>query len=147
MSKAATAFPLVALALASCGGPKQVEVDHAYVRLPVTPGRPAAAYFDVHGGPVDTQLISVESPEAARTQMHQSREINGLDTMLPLRQVEIPADKTVKFEPGGKHVMLFGLKPDLRTDSIVHLRFTFADGKQIDEDAKAIAATAPRTDT
>jgi len=141
--KAALLLPLAALALGSCGGPRQIEVTHGWVRLPPVQGHPAAAYFELHGGPADETLIDVASPVALRAEMHQSMSVNGMETMAPLKQVAVPAGKTVKFEPGGRHVMLFGLEQSVKPGGTVGLHFVFADGKRLDYDAKAIAANAP----
>jgi len=137
--KIAYLFPLAALALASCGGPKEVTVDHGWVRLPVVAGRPAAAYFTLHGGKQGAILIAVSSPDAKSAQMHESMEMNGVSSMAPLTQVAAPAGGKITFAPGGKHVMLFGLKPGAK----VRLHFAFADGKTLDTALEAVAATAP----
>lgn len=137
------AAPLAALALASCGGPKQVTVDHGWVRLPVIAGRPAAAYFTLHGGEDGAILIQASSPDAKSAQMHESMEMNGVSSMAPLTQVAAPAGGSVKFEPGGKHVMLFDLAPAVRPGGTVRLHFDFANGQSLDYAAKAIPATAP----
>ena len=141
--KTAYLCPLAALALASCGGPKEVTVDHGWVRLPVVAGRPAAAYFTLHGGKDGAILIGVSSPDATSAQMHESMDMNGVSSMAPLTQAVAPAGGAAKFAPGGKHVMLFGLKPGIAPGAKVRLHFAFADGKAIDTAAQAVAATAP----
>ena len=129
--------------LASCGGPKEVTVDEGWVRLPAAPGRPAAAYFTLHGGKKGAILIGVSSPDARTAEMHQSMEMNGVSSMAPLTQVAAPAGGEVKFEPGGKHVMLFDLKPAIAPGATVRLHFAFADGKALDTALPALAANAP----
>ena len=141
--KLALAAPIALLALTSCGGPKETTVDHGWVRLPVVAGRPGAAYFTLHGGKQGAILIGVSSPDARNAQMHESMEMNGVSTMAPLTQIAAPAGGSVKFEPGGKHVMLFGLSPTVHPGGTVRLHFEFANGKSLDYAAKAVAATAP----
>lgn len=141
--KIAYLFPFVAFALTSCGGPKDVTVDHGWVRLPVVAGRPAAAYFTLHGGKQGAILIAVSSADATSAQMHESMEMNGVSSMAPLTQVAAPAGGKVEFAPGGKHVMLFGLKPGVAPGAKVRLHFAFADGKTIDTAVETVAATAP----
>ncbi|MGN6277508.1 MAG: copper chaperone PCu(A)C [Sphingomonas sp.] len=141
--KLAFAALLPAFALTACGGPKEVTVDHGWVRLPVVAGRPAAAYFTLHGGKAGAILIQVSSPDAKSAQMHESMEMNGVSSMAPLTQVAAPAGGSIKFEPGGKHVMLFGLAPAIHPGGPVRLHFTFANGQSLDYAAKAIPATAP----
>jgi copper(I)-binding protein len=141
-----TRAPLVvlpALLLAGCGGPKQVEVDHAWVRLPPVAGHPAAAYFDVEGGPSTATLVAISTPQAAKAQMHESRTVNGMATMVPLARVDVPAGHTIKFEPGGKHVMLFDLAPSVKPGGTITLHVRFADGHALDVPAQALAASAP----
>lgn len=133
----------VVVMLSACAGPKQVTVDHAWVRLPVVAGRPGAAYFTLNGGDHGAILIAVSSPDARSAELHQSMAMNGVSSMAPLTQVAAPADGKVLFAPMGKHVMLFGLKPGIPAGGTVRLHFTFADGKTIDLAAKAVAATAP----
>ena len=141
--KAGFAFLAAAAALASCGQPKTVAVDHGWVRLSAVAGRPAAAYFELHGGPADTALVGVDSPDASRAEMHESKVENGISTMAPLPQADLPAGKTVAFAPGGKHVMLFDLDPATAPGGQVRLHFTFADGRTIDAAFPAVAANAP----
>ena len=51
---------VAARTLASCSQPKELAVDGAWVRLGAVTGRPAAAYFTVHGGPTPATLLKRE---------------------------------------------------------------------------------------
>ncbi len=135
------AFALVAT-LSGCAQEKQVFVDQGWVRLPAVPGRPAAAYFQLHGGLADATLIAVASPVAIRTELHETAADGPTMKMRGIDKVALPAGTTVPFAPGGKHVMLFDLNPGIKPGAGVPLRFTFADGLQIEYNAKAIAAGA-----
>ena len=44
----------------------------------------------------------------------------------------------VMFEPGGKHVMLFGLDPKVKPGGTVRLDLKLADGSTASVDAKAV---------
>lgn len=133
----------MAFALAACGGPKQVMVDHGWVRLPAVAGHPGAAYFELKGGRTDATLVAVSSPQAGRAQMHESMMQNGMSSMAPLDRVAVPAGTTVTFSPGGKHVMLFDLASTVKPGSTISLHFSFADSHAIDVSVPAIAANAP----
>jgi copper(I)-binding protein len=53
----------------------------------------------------------------------------GDSSMMKMQQVEkieIPADSTVKLEPGGLHVMLFDLAKDLVAGDTVDVTLTFS---------------------
>lgn len=131
-------------ALAGCAPEKQLYVDDAWVRLPAVAGRPAAAYFTVHGGPTDSTLVAVTGNTAIRSEMHETRRAaNGAMTMAPISAVPIPALKDVPFTPGGKHVMLFNVNPVVKPGGAMTLTFTFADATRIEYNAKVVAAGDP----
>lgn len=136
----AAALGLALAAASGCTGPTQVTVDDAWVRMPAVPGRPGAAYFTIHGGPRPATLIGVTSDLSIRSEMHESMSGGGMAGMKPIAQVAIPAGGEVKFQPGGRHVMLFGINPHARKDVTFLLTFTFADGNRITRNAPSVAA-------
>jgi len=140
----AFAAPAIASAmLAACGGSKELTVDHAWVRLAAVKGRPAAAYFTIHGGPKPATLIIVSSDVAVRTEMHRSMSAGGMASMAPLDRVAVPGSKEVAFAPGGRHVMLFGVNPGIKPGRAMTLTFTFADGTRIPLKADVVGAGDP----
>ncbi|KQN01631.1 MULTISPECIES: copper chaperone PCu(A)C [Sphingomonas] len=134
---------VAAMALASCSPPKELSVDGAWVRLGAVTGRPAAAYFTVHGGPTPTTLISATTDVAIRSEMHETMDKGGMSTMTPLAKVEIPANTDVAFAPGGRHVMLFDMNSGIKPADRVTLTFAFADGTRIINNATVVAAGTP----
>ena len=133
-----------AVALAGCGQEKQLYVSDAWVRLPAVAGRPAAGYFTLHGGPGAATLIAVSADTAIRTELHETkRTANGAMTMAKITAVPVPALGEVRFAPGGRHLMLFGLNPVVKPGSAMTLTFTFADSTRILLDATVIAAGDP----
>jgi periplasmic copper chaperone A len=125
--------------LAACQAPKQVAVDHAWVRLAAVPTNPSAAYFTVEGGPKDETLTAVSTPIAIRAEMHESVTAGGIMTMAPVKLVAVRAGGRESFAPGGRHVMLFGLKP-VQPGGTIPLTLTFASGHEVTVDAKVVAA-------
>ncbi|WP_439538642.1 copper chaperone PCu(A)C [Sphingomonas sp.] len=126
---------MAAVTLAGCEQ-AQLGVEDAWVRLPAVSSRPGAAYFTVKGGSEATSLLGVSSPAAVRTELHEMKHENGMMTMSPLKDVAIPAGATVKFEPGGKHIMLYDLSPELRAGGKIPLRLAFANGKTVEIEAE-----------
>lgn len=133
------AILLATIALSGCGEPAALAVDSAWVRLPAVPGRPAAAYFTVRGGTADATLIAVASSEARGAELHESM----AGGMRPLSSVAVPAGTDLSFSPGGRHVMLFDVNPRMTPGKHLPLRFTFADGRQVDADARIVLAGDP----
>lgn len=117
----------------------------AWVRLPAVAGRPAAAYFTLHAGAVDTTLTGVTTDAAIRTELHETRAAaNGRGmTMAALRSVAVPANGSVGFVPGGRHVMLFDIDPRVRAGGTITLALTFSDGRRIQQQARVIGAGDP----
>jgi len=146
MSKAALSAILLAATtmLAGCNQQEDsLRVDEGWVRLAAAPGRPAAAYFTIHGGDADTRLLSVTTDVAIRSEMHDTTNEGGVMKMAPIDGLDVPADSTIKFAPGGKHLMLFDLNPGIQPNKYVGLVFTFANGERIEYDAIVRAANAP----
>ncbi len=124
-----------AVTLAGCEQ-AQLGVEDAWVRLPAVSSRPGAAYFTVKGGNEATSLLAISSPAAVRTELHEMKHEGGMMTMAPIKDVAIPAGGTVRFEPGGKHVMLYDLSPEVRAGGKIPLRLAFANGKTIEVEAE-----------
>jgi periplasmic copper chaperone A len=135
------ALAALPLALASCGPPAPLHVDGAWIRLPAVPGRPAAAYFTIHGGPKDETLIDVSCDVANHAEMHES--MGG--GMKRLEGVRVPARADTSFAPGGRHMMLFDLSPSIKVngDYVPRLLFTFADNSKFETSATVVGAGDP----
>jgi hypothetical protein len=95
------------------------------VTLPAIPGRPGAAYFTLRSNTEPMRLLSVTSPRAERIELHEMREENGVWRMGAIKDSRFPADGLLKFEPGGRHGMVFGLDPKLKPGAVIPLTFTF----------------------
>ncbi|MGI4732775.1 MAG: copper chaperone PCu(A)C [Janthinobacterium lividum] len=131
-----------------CSKPRELYVDHAWVRLPAVAGQPAAAYFTVHGGAAPATLIDVSSDVAIRSEMHETMTgtgsgAAGMTSMKPMPSVAIPARSTDRFAPAGRHVMLFGLDPSVKRGGAIALTFTFGNGERIQQTAPVLNAGDP----
>lgn len=133
----------ICVGLAGCSEPEGLRVDSAWVRLPAVASRPGVAYFTVHGGPQPATLINVSSGWTVRADMHESMGSGGMMTMKPLAQVAIPANGTVVFAPGGKHLMIYGINPAVHAGDTMTFTFTFADGQRIRRIARVYGAGDP----
>lgn len=125
VSKANTVLVLALLAAAGCGGPAQngLEVSQARVRA-VIPGQDkTAGYFIVHNsGSGPAVLLGARADGARAVEMHVTRRDGDRVRMQRLQEVVVPAGDTVRFEPGGRHLMLFGAT-DLGEDPVIVLQW------------------------
>ncbi len=90
-------------------------------------GATSAVYFTIRnsGGQADT-LTGVTSDIAAHTSVHETQvDQQGVAKMVPVTRLEIPAGGSVAFKPGGYHVMLEGLKQDLKVGDSIQIALQF----------------------
>lgn len=134
-----TGLPVPAIVLLAACQPaaQDVTVAKAWVRLAAVPANPSAAYFTLNGGARDETLTGVATGSAARAEMHESMNQGGTMSMMPVKLVAIRAGGTVSFAPGGKHVMLFGLKP-VKPGDTIPLSLSFASGRTVVTQAKVV---------
>jgi periplasmic copper chaperone A len=111
---------LATLALAADGVPALSATD-AWVR--VTPGADvAAAYLTLtNTGTTPLTLIGVRSSAAGMAMIHESQLVGAQSTMRPRAELTLAPRQTVRFAPGGLHVMLHGLTHPLKPGDDVPL--------------------------
>jgi copper(I)-binding protein len=122
---AVAVFALLLSAAAWAGG---ISVSHAWIRL--LPGNlPAGAYCTVANGSDHTmQLLGASAPDFKSAMLHKSVTQNGMDKMMPVEAIKIPAGKQFQFAPGGYHIMLMPPHAPLKPGDHVRINFSFADG-------------------
>ena len=121
----ATAAPLTAL------GAGKVEVLQPWSR-PAVAGTTGIGYMVLaNHGPVADALEKVESPLAARVEMHSSSMSGGVMTMRREDRVEVPAGGRTTFGPGAYHLMLIGLTRTLKAGDQAPATLSFASGAKV----------------
>ncbi|MCW1428440.1 copper chaperone PCu(A)C [Novosphingobium sp. JCM 18896] len=137
--------PLALLALSACGEANKpaaqpsdaaampdakpgITVADGMLSLPVVKGRPGAAYFAVtNGSAAAVTLAAVTIDGAAKAEMHETK--GG--TMAPLGMIELKPGESVRFERGGKHVMVFDLAETVKAGGTAEMTLTFAGGDKV----------------
>lgn len=104
---------LAMLTLAACSPKPQapeISITDAWVRVPPGGRDITAAYMTIEntGGP--DKLVSASASNAEHVEVHEHIEKDGMMQMREVSHVDIPADGSVKFQPGGYHLMTFGVK-------------------------------------
>lgn|SRR5215471_5757888 len=100
-----------AFCAAQLSAAERVSVENAWVPwAPPTVAVHAAYMTIVNRSNEDQSIVSAESPDYQRVELHASSVKNGVNEMRDLAQVAIPANNRVAFEPGGLHLMLIGPK-------------------------------------
>jgi copper(I)-binding protein len=115
----------------------------AWVRLPAVSSRPAGGYYMEHGTARPDALVSASSPKAARVEMHSMSMVNGVMRMRAETRFPVTAKGTLSFAPGGNHLMLFGLAPDVKPGQTIPITLGFESGAKATVQARTMAAAAP----
>ena len=100
-----------------------IRMVEPWVRATLPGQQSSAGYIELHSR-VPVKLIKVTSPQAANVQIHTMSHDNGVMRMSELPILEIPANETVKLEPGHMHFMLNDLKAPLIAGDDATLSFT-----------------------
>jgi copper(I)-binding protein len=127
--------PLASLALGACSDPQPLYVDQAYIRLSPNADTPSAGYFTVHASDAPVTLRSVMTDDAVRVEMHDSMMHGGMMMMKPIDHIDIPAKTVLKFEPGGRHLMLWNVNRGVAATGKITLTIIFSNGDRLLVDA------------
>lgn len=98
----------------------QVSVTAPWIRATVPAQKSTGAYMHLLSG-TDVRLVGVSSPVASVVELHQM-EMDG--TTMKMRKVDsiaLPAGRDVNLASGGYHIMLVGLKQQLKEGDAVPL--------------------------
>ena len=96
-----------------------------------------AVYMKIsnHGKETDA-LVSATSDASDVVELHEVINEGGVMKMRPLPKLVVPADGKLEMKPGGYHIMLLGLRHDLKPGEKVKVTLTF-------EKAGAMSIEAP----
>ena len=124
-----------------------LEIAHPWARA-TPPSAPAGGGFlkITNTGATADRLVSVSSPAAALTQIHEMK-MDG--NVMRMREVEkgldIPAGGSVTLAPGGLHLMLMDLKGPLKQGTRVPVTLVFEKAGKIDVELAVEAMGASHT--
>ena len=102
-----SAFAIAAPALA------QVVVTAPWVRATVPAQKSTGAFMHLQSA-ADARLVSVSSPVAERAEIHEMSMKGDTMKMQEVDGIDLPAGKGVNLASGGYHIMLMGLKQQVK---------------------------------
>lgn len=119
---------LALLALAALALPAfaQVHVTAPWIRATVPAQKSTGAFMHLHS-PDGARLVGVSSPVAAQVELHQMAMKGDLMKMEEVAAIDLPAGKGVNLASGGYHIMLVGLKQQLKDGDAVDLTLLMQD--------------------
>ena len=110
------------------------------------PSRPGAAWLTIRNPGGGDRLVGAESPVAERIELHRHVHKDGVMTMRRVEAIDLPAGGEAALEPGGDHLMLFGLETGLKPGGSFPLTLFFEKAAPVTVDVRVapLAGTAPK---
>ncbi|HSL30648.1 MAG TPA: copper chaperone PCu(A)C [Anaerolineales bacterium] len=121
----------VTLLLVACSPESGSGIDvHGAWARPARQGENGVVYFLLENHTTEThELIAAISGAAEAVEIHESRMTGDVMQMQKLESVSLGPGAEVAFEPGGLHVMLIGLKQELKRGDQIELTLQFRNFK------------------
>jgi copper(I)-binding protein len=120
-----------ALALVACQTKEGIEVSDAWARTSLQ-GMNSAVYFVIENHNADAdELIGAASNTADAVEVHESKMEGDMMMMNRVESIALEPSVKVEFKPGGYHVMLIGIKQDLKAGDEIEVTLQFRDSPSI----------------
>ncbi|MCI6344071.1 MAG: copper chaperone PCu(A)C [Campylobacter sp.] len=136
-------FVLSIVSIAAVFG-ADVEIDGAYARASIPNVPNSAAFFVIkNNSDKDIAITSANSDAAQKNELHTHIKENEMIKMMKIEKLVVPAKSSLELKSGGDHVMLMGLKKELKAGDEISLELSFSDGdkKKIKVPVKDLAST------
>jgi copper(I)-binding protein len=144
---ALTAILFMASARAEEVNAGDLVISQAWSRATPSGAKIAGGYLTIENkGSAPDRLVGGSGDIAGKVEVHEMTMNNGVMTMRPVEKgLTIEPGKTVKFAPGGYHLMMFDLKGPLKQgDKVpVTLEFEKAGKVTLSLDVQGIGAQGP----
>ena len=134
----------LALSVSSQAELDGLEIRHARVNTTIPGMQTTAAYFELVNNTNEAVILeSASSDIANRVELHEHKMHEGLMRMRQVQEgISIGAGETIRFEPGGYHIMLMNLEESVKEGATITITLHFADGKTATFAAVAQKASA-----
>lgn len=123
----------VALLVAAPGVARaqSVQVENAWARATAAGAMSGGIFLTVTDGGAPDRLVGASTPVAAMAELHETVNDNGVMRMRPVAGLKLEAGKPVVLQPGGYHVMLMGLKQQLKPGDSFPVTLNFEKGAPV----------------
>ena len=101
----------------------------------MTAGNGAAYVTISNRGSEADALLSASTDVATTVELHETVKQDGKMVMRPLPKFDVPAGGQLEMKPGSYHIMLLGLKQDLKPGEAVNVGLSFEKAGQMSVEA------------
>lgn len=136
-------FVLSIVSIAAVFG-ADIEIEGAYARASIPNVPNSAAFFVIkNNSDKDIAITSANSDISEKNELHTHIKENKMMKMMKIEKLVVPAKSSLELKSGGDHVMLMGLKKELKVGDEINLELSFSDGdkKSIKVPVKDLAST------
>lgn len=136
-------FVLSIVSIAAVFG-ADVEIEGAYARASIPNVPNSAAFFVIkNNSDKDIAITSANSDIAEKNELHTHIKENKMMKMMKIEKLVVPAKSSLELKSGSDHIMLMGLKKELKVGDEINLELSFSDGdkKSIKVPVKDLAST------
>lgn len=81
--------------------------------------------------PVPVEVVDVESLDFGKPMIHRTVEEGGMSRMRPAGRMQLAPGESLRFEPGGLHLMLMRPLRALAEGDVARVRLVLADGRRV----------------
>ncbi|MBP6176927.1 MAG: copper chaperone PCu(A)C [Anaerolineales bacterium] len=126
----------IVLLVSACGAKgtegTDIETHDAWARSAMKDGN-GAAYMLLHNHTEEGDaLVGASSDVATATEIHLSQmKADGTMEMLQQESIDMPADFELELKPGSYHIMLIGLKQDLKVGDEIQITLHFKNHEDV----------------
>ncbi len=124
---------------AAVGG---LTISNPWARASTGGSRPGVAYLTIANRGGADSLIKASSPVAGRVELHRIIHDGDRARMGAIEKIRLPKGKSVELKPGGLHIMLMGLKQQLKEGETFPLSLYFAEAGKVDVTVRIMGAGA-----
>ena len=105
---------------------EELRIDNARVRDLIPGQDKTVGYFEAtNPGAAPVIIVGARAEPVRAMEIHTTNRDGDIMRMRRLEEVVVPAGGSVRFQPGGNHLMLFGVRS---LDSALTVELLFADG-------------------
>lgn len=120
-----------ALAQTGVGTASAPRADAAWARPTVAGQGSGGGYVRIVGGSMADRLLGASAPVAQSVELHTMEMQGDVMRMRQMPDQAVPAGAEVAFQPGGKHLMLLGLKQPLKAGTRFPLTLRFEKAGEV----------------
>ena len=120
-----------AFLLNACSPTTGIEVSSTWARPALQEGNGAVYFLLQNHSAAGDELTGISSDIARAAEIHESKMEGDVMQMQQVSSVPIGGKESVVFEPGGYHVMLIGLKQELKAGDEIQVTLQFKNHEAI----------------